>query len=84
MCGKQRPTLFLKFITTHPNFIHKQIKKNCLDLTSPLRENELNGPILDENELIFFFIILSECIFFTLRQTIAYWKMFENGVGTGL
>ena len=37
--------------------------KTCLDLTSPLPENELNGPVLDVNESI----ILSEFILFYLE-----------------
>ena len=44
---------------------YKQVRETCLDLTSPLPENELNGPVLDVNELI----ILSESVFFfTSRQ----------------
>ena len=56
----------LKFINTHQLFdLHKQVKKTCMDLTTPLPENGLNGPLQDVNELI----ILSEFVFFffTLR-----------------
>ena len=51
----------LKFINTHQLFdLHKQVKKTCMNLTSPLSENELNGTVLDVNELI----ILSDFVFF--------------------
>ena len=38
--------------------LHKQIIKTCLDLTSPLPKNKLNGPLLNE------LIILSEFCFY--------------------
>ena len=48
-------------MNTHQLFpLHKQVKKTCLDLTSPLPENELNELVPDVNELI----ILSEFVFY--------------------